>query len=62
VLFEERDESERTAIEQLTRDLAENALALLRDDASCAGLMRNIVCLRMNPSRVDFRLRFGWKV
>jgi hypothetical protein len=62
VLFEEWDQGERTAIEQLTRDLAENALTLMRRDPSCSGLMRSVVCLRMNPTRVDFRLRFGWRV
>ncbi len=62
VLFEDWDQNERTAIEQLTRDLAENALALMRSDPSCSGLLRNVVCLRMNPSRADFRLRFGWRV
>ena len=62
VLFEEWDQGERTAIEQLTRDLAENALTLMRSDPSCSGLMRSVVCLRMNPTRVDFRLRFGWRV
>ena len=62
VLFDEWDHSERTTIEQLTRDLAENAMALIRSDPSCSGLMRSVVCLRMNPNRVDFRLRFGWRV
>ena len=62
VVFEEWDQSERTAIEQLTRDLAENALTLMQGDPTCAGLLRSVVCLRMNPDRVDFRLRFGWRV
>jgi hypothetical protein len=62
VLFEEWEQNERISIEQLTRDLAENALKLMRSDPSCSGLVRSVVCLRMNPARVDFRLRFGWRV
>jgi len=62
VLFEETERSERVAIEQFTRDLAEKSLVLLRDDARCAGLVGHIVCLRMNADRGDFRLRFGWSI
>lgn len=62
VLFDDWEQGACTAIEQLTRDLAENALCRLRELASCAGLVRSVVCLRMNPDRADFRLRFGWRV
>jgi len=53
---------EHTPISELTRDLAERACDVLRAESSLGGLLRGIVCLRMNPDRFDGRLRFVWRV
>jgi hypothetical protein len=51
-----------TALEQLTRDLAEAVLRTLHGHQRLARLLRHIVCLRMNPERFDGRLTFLWRV
>lgn len=53
---------ERTPISELTRDLAERARDVVQRETALGGLLRGIVCLRMNPERFDGRLRFVWRV
>jgi hypothetical protein len=62
VLWERSDEPEMTPISQLTRDLAENLKAGAQACEQFPDLLRDIVCLRMNPDRFDGRLRFDWRV
>jgi hypothetical protein len=62
VLHDDWDRGEPTAIEQLTRDLSELAVHVVRAESGERGLLRSIVCLHMNPDRFDGRLRFGWRV
>jgi hypothetical protein len=61
VLWDEPEASERVPLAQLTRDLAERVKAAART-RSHGSLLRDIVCLRMNPDRFDGRLRYEWHV
>jgi hypothetical protein len=62
VLWDEKQGSERVPLAQLTRDLAERVKEALRAHPRWARLMRDVVCLRINPSRFDGRLRYEWHV
>lgn len=62
VLWEEHERSERTPLELLTRDLVERVKHVVRSHARWSELLRDLVCLRMNPGRFDGRLRYGWHV
>lgn len=53
---------ERTPLGQLSRDLAEVTQHALRTDSSSPPILRDIVCLQMNPARFDGRVRFAWRV
>lgn len=53
---------ERTPISQLTRDLAEKAKIALAEASRFPPMIGDIVCLHMNPSRFDGRVRFDWRV
>lgn len=62
ITWEFQDDEERTPISQLTRDLAEIVKLSIQGLAQFPGILREIVCLRMNPDRFDARLRFDWRV
>jgi len=47
---------------ELSRDLAEVLKRTLGDEPRFPPVLRDIVCLRMNPKRFDGRLRFVWRV
>lgn len=57
-----RPGDEVTVLEQLTRDLAEAVLRTLAEQTDFAGLLRNVVCLRMPTARFDGTLEFFWRV
>lgn len=63
VLFDGGEDEELTPIAQLTRDLAEKVKIIL-EASPRPGILRDVVCLLMNPERfdADSRLRFGWRV
>lgn len=58
----EDDVPERTPISQLTHDLAECVKTALGASQDFPPILRDIVCLHMNPERFDARLRFDWRV
>ncbi len=62
VLFDEQAESARIPLTQLARDLAERVKQAVKSHPRWSGLMRDVVCLRMNPDRFDGRLRYEWHV
>ncbi len=62
ITWEYQDDAERTPISQLTRDLAEVVKESIQGIRHFPGILRDIVCLRMNPERFDGRLRFDWRV
>jgi hypothetical protein len=62
VLRDHWQRDEKTALEQLTRDLAEKLKAAIKQHTSFPDILRHIVCLRMNAERFDGRLRFDWRV
>ncbi len=59
---EEDEPPERTPISQLTHDLAELAKAALQQRDSSPPMLRDILCLQMNPTDFDARVRFDWRV
>jgi hypothetical protein len=62
VLWDETEESQRVPLAQLTRDLAERVKETVRAHPRWSHLVRDVVCLRMNPTRFDGRLRYEWHV
>ncbi len=62
VLWDEHEETDRTPLAQLTRDLAERVKGAVRDHKRWGSLVRDVVCLRMNPKRFDGRLRYEWHI
>lgn len=58
----DEEEAEATPIRQLTRDLAEKVKIAILERSELPTILRDIVCLRMNPNRFDGRLRFDWRV
>ena len=65
VLWDEEegtDDATRRSLTQLTRDLAERMKREIRGNGRWPGLLRDVVCLRMNPKRFDGRLRYEWHV
>lgn len=56
------ENAERTPISQFTRDISEVVKRALREQTEFPKVLNDIVCLRMNPDRFDFRLRFDWRV
>jgi hypothetical protein len=62
VLWDKSDDPETTPISQLTRDLAENVKSAIEESSEFPKVLRDIVCLKMNPDRFDGRLRFDWRV
>lgn len=47
---------------ELSRDLAEVLKGILSSEPRFPPVLNDIVCLRMNPTRFDGRLRFVWRV
>jgi hypothetical protein len=62
VLQEGVEELDRTCLCQLTRDLSEKLKATIRENSRLPHILRDIVCLRINPERFQGRLRFEWRV
>jgi hypothetical protein len=62
VVWDHAEEDERATLDQLTRDLAEKVKGAIREHARFPEILRDIVCLRMNPARFDGRLRFCWRI
>jgi hypothetical protein len=62
VLWDENDADSRRPLCELTRDLAEVLKTALEAESRFPPILNDIVCLRMNPSRFDGRLRFVWRV
>ena len=62
ITWEYVEDDTRSPISQLTRDLAEVVKAAIDTVPHFPGILREIVCLRMNPERFDGRLRFDWRV
>jgi hypothetical protein len=62
VVGDEPEGSERTALDQLTHDLAEKLKLAIRRHGRVPDILRDIVCLRMNRARFDGRLRLVWRV
>jgi hypothetical protein len=63
VLWDDEDEPDpRRPLCELARDLAEVLKRTLADEPRFPPILRDIVCLRMNPKRFDGRLRFVWRV
>lgn len=62
VLWDREDAPETSPICELTRDLAEKLKEALLTSKSFPPILRDVVCLRMNPDRFDGRMRFEWRV
>jgi hypothetical protein len=62
VLWDPPEDEYRMPLCQLTRDLAEQIKAEIIARGPFPPVLRDIVCLRMNPKRFDGRLRFEWRV
>ncbi len=62
VLWDPSGREEASPLEQLTRDLSEKIKAVIRSDTEYPRILRDVVCLRMDASRFDGRLRFAWRV
>jgi len=62
VLWDPPEDEHRMPLCQLTRDLAERIKGEIVSLGPFPPVLRDIVCLRMNPKRFDGRLRFEWRV
>jgi hypothetical protein len=62
VLWDPPEDDHRMPLCQLTRDLAEQIKGVIQKRGPSPPVLRDIVCLRMNPERFDGRLRFEWRV
>ncbi len=56
------ENADRTPICEFTRDIAEVVKRALAEQTTFPAVLNDIVCLRMNPARFDFRLKFDWRV
>lgn len=56
------ENADRTPISEFTRDISEVVKRALCEQADFPAVLNDIVCLRMNPARFDFRLQFDWRV
>lgn len=59
---DDRDDDPRRPLCELSRDLAETLKGALAESGAFPPVLRDIVCLRMNPHRFDARLRYVWRV
>lgn len=62
VLWDRNEEQEASTLCELTRDLAEMMKRVLAADPDFPPILRDVVCMRMNPDRFDGRVRFEWRV
>jgi hypothetical protein len=62
VVWDNWERNDRASLDPLTRDLAEQVKAAILERGRHPGILRDIVCLRMNPKRFDGRMRFDWRV
>ncbi len=62
VLWDRAETPQTNPISELTRDLAEKVKEALVASPSFPPILRDVVCLRMNPDRFDGRMRFDWRV
>ncbi len=56
------ENADRTPICEFTRDIAEIVKRALAQQTEFPAVLGDIVCLRVNPARFDFRLKFDWRV
>ena len=62
VLWDRNDEPDTSSLCELTRDLAENVKEVLGSAPDFPPILRDVVCMRMNPDRFGGRMRFTWRV
>lgn len=62
VLWDRSERPETNPISELTRDLAENVKQGLQESGRFPPILRDVVCMRMNPDRFDGRMRFDWRI
>ncbi len=62
VLWERNDEPDTSPLCELTRDLAENVKEALSSGPDFPPILRDVVCMRMNPAGFNGRMRFAWRV
>jgi hypothetical protein len=62
VRWDRSERPETNPIGELTRDLAEHVKRALHESGRFPPILRDVVCLRMNPDRFDGRMRFDWRV
>ncbi|MCP5040080.1 MAG: hypothetical protein GY944_03555 [bacterium] len=56
------ENADRCPICEFTRDISEVVKRALLEQVEFPKVLNDIVCLRMNPARFDFRLCFDWRV
>jgi hypothetical protein len=59
---DDREDDPRRSLCELTRDLAEVLKQALVSEKQFPPVLRDVVCLRMNPKRFQGRMRFVWRV
>lgn len=59
---DDREDDPRRPLCELSRDLAETLKRALVEDPGFPPVLRDVVCLRMNPKRFDARLRYVWRI
>jgi hypothetical protein len=62
VIWEFSEGAERTPISQFTRDISELIKVAIAERTDFPGVLRDIVCLSMNPKRFQGRMRCDWRV
>lgn len=62
VLWDVGDAAELAPLHQLTRDMADVFMSRVREEFLFPDVLRNIVCLRMDPDDFDGQLEFLWSV
>jgi hypothetical protein len=59
---DDRDDDPRRPLCELGRDLAEILKSTLNSSKRFPPVLNDVLCLRMNPARQDFRVRSAWRV
>lgn len=59
---DDREDDPRRPLCQLGRDLAESFKTQLVASTRFPPILNDVLCLRMNPARPDFRLRSVWRI
>jgi hypothetical protein len=62
VVWDNWERNDRASLDTLTRDLAEQVKTAILECGRQPAILRDVVCLRMNPKRFDGRMRFDWRV